>query len=85
VNCSVYNSAMDTFVASIKLEVEGELESGTAFTIKGQTPCSMDIFRYRVFLKNPKPGDKIVFLNAGAYNFASDFCSLRKLETVVVD
>lgn len=84
VNCSVYNSAMDTFVASIKLEVEGELETGSAFTIKGQTPCSMDIFRYRVFLKDPKVGQKIVFLNAGAYNFASDFCSLKKLETVVV-
>lgn len=85
VNCSVYNSAMDTFVASIKLEVDGELQSGTPYTIKGQTPCSMDIFRYRVFLDGPKVGDKIVFLNAGAYNFASDFCSLKKLETVVVD
>ncbi len=85
VNCSVYNSAMDTFVAGIKLEVEGELESGTPYAIKGQTPCSMDIFRYRVFLDNPRVGDKIVFLNAGAYNFASDFCSLKKLSTVVVD
>ncbi len=85
VNASVYNSAMDTFAASIKLEVEGELESGTAYSIKGQTPCSMDIFRYRVFLKNPKVGDKIVFLNAGAYNFSSDFCCLKKLATVVVD
>ncbi len=85
VNASVYNSAMDTFVASIKLEVEGELESGAAYAIKGQTPCSMDIFRYRVFLKNPKVGGKIVFINAGAYNFSSDFCCLKKLATVVVD
>ncbi len=85
VNASVYNSAMDTFVASIKLEVEGELESGTAYAIKGQTPCSMDIFRYRVFLKNPKVGDKIVFLNAGAYNFSSDFCCLKKLKTILVE
>jgi ornithine decarboxylase len=85
VNCSVYNSAIDTFVANIKLEVEGELEAGTAYTIKGQTPCSMDIFRYRVFLKNPQVGEKVVFLNAGAYNFSSDFCSLRKLPTVIQD
>ncbi len=85
VNASVYNSAMDTFVASIKLEIEGELESGTAYAVKGQTPCSMDIFRYRVFLNNPKIGDKIIFLNAGAYNFSSDFCCLKKLDTVVVD
>ncbi|MBI2145401.1 decarboxylase [Candidatus Woesearchaeota archaeon] len=85
IDCSVYNSAMDTFVANIKLEVEGELESGTAYTIKGQTPCSMDIFRYRVFLNNPRIGDRIRFLNAGAYNFASDFCGLRKIQTVVVE
>jgi ornithine decarboxylase len=85
VNCSIYNSAMDTFIASIKLEVEGELQAGTPYTIKGHTPCSMDIFRYKVFLNNPKKGDKITFLNAGAYNFSSDFCSLKKLKTLVVD
>jgi ornithine decarboxylase len=85
VSCSVYNSAIDTFVSNIKLEIEGELESGQSFTIKGETPCSMDIFRYRVFFKDPKVGDKIVFKNAGAYNFSSDFCSLKKLETVVVN
>ena len=85
VDASVYNSEMDTFVANIKLEIEGEKDSGQAFTVKGQTPCSMDIFRYRVFLSNPRAGDKIVFINAGAYNFSSDFCSLRKLDTVIVD
>ena len=85
VNCSVYNSAMDTFVAHVRLLVDGELPSGNAYTIKGITPDSMDVFRYRVFLKNPKVGDKIVFLNAGAYTYATDFCGLEKLETVVVD
>jgi ornithine decarboxylase len=85
VDASVYNSAMDTFVASIKLEIQGELEKGTAYTVKGHTPCSMDIFRYRVFLENPKVGDKIVFLNAGAYNFSSDFCCLKKIQTDIVD
>jgi ornithine decarboxylase len=87
INCSVYNSANDTFVANIRLLVEGELPDGEGepYTIKGSTPCSMDIFRYRVFLEKPKVGDKIVFLNAGAYNYASDFCNLEKLKTVVVD
>ncbi|MBI2129449.1 decarboxylase [Candidatus Woesearchaeota archaeon] len=85
VNCSVYNSAMDTIIVPIKLLVKGELESGEAYTIKGYTPCSLDIFRYKVFLKNPKIGDKMIFLNAGAYNFSTDFCNLEKLETVVVD
>jgi len=83
-NCSVYNSAMDTFVANIRLLVDGELESGEAYTLKGISPDSLDIFRYRVYLKNPKVGDKIIFLNAGAYNFTTDFCLLPKLETVIV-
>lgn len=87
INCSVYNSAMDTFVVHNKLLVENELPEGQgqAYTIKGQTPCSMDILRYRVYLKNPKIGDQIVFLNAGAYNFSTDFCNLHKLKTEIVD
>ena len=89
INCSVFNSAMDTFVAHIRLIIKDELsekdKNGEAFTVKGCTPDSMDIFRYRVFLKRPKVGDKIVFINAGAYNFSTDFCSLEKPETVIID
>ncbi len=83
INCSVYNSAMDTFVSHIRLKVEEELpeDKGQAYTIKGCTPDSMDIFRYRIFLNKPKIGDKIIFLNAGAYNFSTEFCKLEKLET----
>ena len=85
INCSVFNSAMDTFIADIRLLVEGELKNETPYVIKGCTPDSMDIFRYRVYLENPKVGDKIVFLNAGAYTYSTDFCNLNKLETVIVD
>jgi len=85
VNASVYNSATDALTIPLKLIVEGETETGDKFTLKGSTPCSLDIFRYDVRLNNPKIGDKIVFLNAGAYNFTTDFCSLPKIETVVVD
>ncbi len=84
-NCSIYNSAMDTIVANIKLLIEGELDEGHAYTVKGCTPCSTDIFRYRVFLKDPKAGDKIVFLNAGAYTYSTDFCSLDKLKVKIED
>lgn len=84
-NCSVYNSAMDTFVAHIRLLVEGEKEYGKAYTIKGCLPDSMDVFRYRVYLDGPKAGDKIVFLNAGAYTYHADLCSLEKLETIIID
>lgn len=85
INCSVYNSAMDTFVVPIRLIVENELDKGETYTIKGYTPDSLDVFRYRACLANPKIGDKIVFLNAGAYTYAADFCGLEKLETVVED
>jgi len=83
VDCSVYNSAMDTFVANVRLQVEGELENGDVYTIKGMTPDSMDILRYKVYLNNPKIGDKIVFLNAGAYTFSTDFCGIKRVEIVV--
>jgi len=87
VNASVYNSDMDAILVPTKLLVEGELEKGEGrpYVVKGVTPCSLDLFRYRVYLKNPKVGDKLIFLNAGAYNFSSDFCDLDKLESVVVD
>ena len=84
INASVYNSSMDTLIAPLKLLVEGEEESGKEYLIKGCTPCSMDIFRYSVHLKNPKIGDKITFLNAGAYNFHTTFCSLPKIETDII-
>jgi ornithine decarboxylase len=82
-NCSVYNAAMDTFVAHTRLVVKEELEKGQAYTLKGCTPDSLDIFRYRIFLDNPKIGDTITFLNAGAYTFNSNFCLLPKIETVI--
>ncbi|MFW6013566.1 MAG: decarboxylase [Candidatus Nanoarchaeia archaeon] len=85
--CSVYNGAMDTFVTNIRLEVENELskEQGAAYTLKGKTPDSIDIFRYRVYLKKPQIKDEIVFLNAGAYTYSTDFCLLEPLPTLVVD
>ncbi len=88
VNTSTYNGDTDAFIVPTKLLVKGELEKGNGepYVIKGIIPCSLDIFRYRVYLKErPKRGDKIVFLNAGAYNFASDFCDLEKLETKIID
>ncbi len=85
INASIYQGAMDTFISNIRLLVEGELSNGDPWTIKGKTPDSPDIFRYRVFLKDPKVGDKIIFLNAGAYTFSTDFCGLQKVRVDVVD
>ncbi len=87
VNASVYNSDMDALIVPVKLLVEGELSKGEAeaYVLKGITPCSMDLFRYRVYLKNPKVGDELVFLNAGAYNFTTNFVDLEELETKVIE
>lgn len=81
INTSLYNCALDTLITQTKLLVEGEGE-GEEYLIKGNSPTRDDIFRYRVKLKNPKIGDKIIFLNAGAYNYTTDFCSFKKLETI---
>lgn len=87
VDASVYNGDLDAIVVPVKLLIEGELKKGEGkpFLVKGSTPCSMDIFRYRVYLKDPRVGDELVFLNAGAYNFSSDFCDLEKVPTFVKD
>jgi len=84
VNFSIFNGALDTIIANVKLLVEGEREKGEKYLIKGITPDSVDILRYEVFLDNPKVGDTIKFLNVGAYNYHSDFCSLEKVSTIVV-
>ena len=93
VDASVYNTDLDALIVPVKLLVEGELtkeeslkdETVSAFVLKGITPCSMDLFRYRVYLKKPEIGDEIVFLNAGAYNFTTTFCDLDELKTILVD
>ncbi|PIZ51818.1 decarboxylase [Candidatus Woesearchaeota archaeon CG_4_10_14_0_2_um_filter_33_13] len=89
VNASVYNTDMDALVVPVKLLVEGELtkedSDSRPYVIKGITPCSMDLFRYRVYLKEPKVSDTLIFLNAGAYNFSTNFCDLEELETEVVE
>jgi ornithine decarboxylase len=87
VNASVYNTDMDAIIVPVKLLIKNEVDkkNGKPYIIKGMTPCSMDIFRYKAYLINPKAGDKLIFLNAGAYNFASDFCDLEKIKTEVIE
>jgi ornithine decarboxylase len=97
INCSLYNSQLDTLLTDIRLLVDGELEQsdnsssesddsekkGEEYIIKGNTPTRDDIFRYKVKLKEAKVGDKITFLNAGAYNYTTEFCNLKKLNTII--
>ena len=84
-NTTIYNCALDTILTGTKMLVEGELEEGRDYLVKGNSPTRDDIFRYKVKLENPKVGDKIVFLNAGAYNYSTDFFGYNKLNTEIVD
>jgi ornithine decarboxylase len=93
VNASVYNSDLDALIVPVKLLVEGEYTKEESkinqeikpCVIKGITPCSMDLFRYRVYLKTKQPNQKITFKNAGAYNFTTTFCDLEKIETKLIE
>ncbi len=87
-NTTIYNCALDTLIGQHKMLVESELqdsEEGKIFLLKGNSPTRDDIFRYRVKLKNSKIGDKIIFLNAGAYNYTTDFFGYKKLKTKIVE
>jgi len=83
INTTIYNCALDNSLTNTKMLVEGETEDGEAYLIKGNSPTRDDIFRYRVKLNSPKVGDTITFLNAGAYNYTTDFFGYKKLETKI--
>ena len=87
-NTTIYNCALDNILTGTKMLVENELkkeEKGESYLLKGNSPTRDDIFRYNVKLNNPKVGDKIIFLNAGAYNYTTDFFGYTKLNTKIVD
>ena len=86
-NTTIYNCALDTILTETKMLVEQELperEKGSYFLLKGNSPTRDDIFRYKVKLSQPKIGDQITFLNAGAYNYTTDFFGYKKLETKII-
>jgi len=86
-NTTIYNCALDTILTGTKMLVEQELndsQEGEYYLIKGNSPTRDDIFRYKVKLKNPKVGDKITFINAGAYNYTTDFFGYKKICTETV-
>lgn len=87
-NTTIYNCALDTILTGTKMLVEQEIneeKKGEYYLIKGNSPTRDDIFRYKVKLKNPKIGDTITFLNAGAYNYTTDFFGHKKLKTEIIE
>lgn len=79
-NCSIFNGTMDTVIANVKLKIQGELDKGKRYLLKGCTPDSTDILRYAVYLNNPKIGDTITFENCGAYTYQTNFCALDQIK-----
>jgi len=88
INTTIYNCALDNVLTGTKMLVEKELDEnsdGEHYLIKGNSPTRDDIFRYKVKLRDPRVRDKITFLNAGAYNYTTDFFGFKKLEIEIVD
>jgi len=88
INTTIYNCSLDTILTGTKMLVENELEEsscGDFYLIKGNSPTRDDIFRYKVKLNCPFVGGKIIFLNAGAYNYSTDFFGYNPLKTEIVD
>ncbi len=86
VDASIFNAYMDTFLLNLRLKVKDETDNGIPYLIKGYSPDSLDIFRYRVYFDHKiNVDDEIVFLDAGAYNFYTEFGNLPKLEYKIVD
>ena len=87
-NTTIYNCALDNVLTGTKMLVEDEKkdeEGGREYLIKGNSPTRDDIFRYKVKLSEKDIGDKVIFLNAGAYNYTTDFFGYKKLDTEIVD
>jgi ornithine decarboxylase len=77
-----------SYTANVMKYIVEKLKVAKEFldTYKIETiPTRDDIFRYKVKLNNPKVGDIITFLNAGAYNYTTDFFGYKKLETEIVE
>lgn len=89
INTTIYNCCLDTHLTGTKMLIENELpdssNEGQFYLVKGNSPTRDDIFRYKVKLDNPEVGDTITFLNAGAYNYTTDFFGYTKLETEIID
>ncbi len=89
INATIYQCALDSILTGTKMLIESELPDNNQdkqtdfYLIKGNSPTRDDIFRYKVKLKTPKIGDKIIFLNAGAYNYTTDFFGYNKLKTEI--
>lgn len=81
VDSSVYTASMDTLIVNLELPcyTTSKDKIKKYYMIRGKSICSLDIFRKKVKLNKLKADDYIIFYNAGAYVFSSDFVDEKKL------
>ena len=83
---STYNASMDTLIVGLNLPVKSlsKNKNLVSYHIRGRSPDSLDFFSKNISLPRTKSGDYIIFQNAGAYNFSSDFLHFKKPNVMVV-
>ena len=84
-DASLYNTHIDTIIAGINLPCRS-LKSGNAqiYRLLGSSLCNLDVFAKKVRLPELDKGDIVIFDNAGAYNFSSDFTPGTGIKIFVV-
>lgn len=86
-NCSVYDTHIDTIIANIILPARTIENKGKKheYRLLGSSLCSLDVFNEHAKLEELREGDFVVLDNAGAYNFSSEFCTGSGIETHIID
>ena len=84
---STYNTSMDTLIVGLNLPVKAlsKNKDFVNYHIRGRSPDSLDFFSKNRYLPKTKIGDYLIFLNAGAYNFSSDFLHFKKPNVIVMN
>jgi diaminopimelate decarboxylase len=77
---------VDSIIAKIQLPCRA-IKQGPekSYTLLGSSLCNLDIFSNDSSLPTLEVGDYIVFDNAGAYNFFSEFTGSGNFETYNID
>lgn len=86
---SLYNTSPDTLFVGLHLPLAILTQSNKGngkkkYTLRGNTPDSLDVFERNIEIPHLENDDHLAFLHAGAYNFYCDFISLKKPEHILI-
>jgi diaminopimelate decarboxylase len=84
-DASLYNTHIDSIITGINLPCRS-LNSGDKrnYRLLGSSLCNLDVFAKEAKLPELDEGDIMIFDNAGAYNFSSDFTPGEGVKIFVV-